>query len=125
MAPHAMQRTLAACLAVMLAGCAGGQSLLSADSTPAPGDMNGRWVLSAPNAPSCTMNFAGASGALTGTISPEGGCPERFFLSRRWSIGENGLTISDDEAKPLGTLTFSGSRFSGTSVAGTPVTLTR
>ena len=120
-----MQRALAACLALMLAGCAGGQSLLSSASTPAPGDMNGRWVLTAPGAPSCTMSFAGAAGALTGTISPEGGCPERFFLSRRWTIGENGLTISDDEAKPLGTLTFSGDRFSGTSVAGTPVTLTR
>jgi len=110
---------------MMLAGCAGGQSLLSAGSAPAPGDMNGRWVLTAPNAPSCTMSFAGASGALTGTISPDGGCPERFFLSRHWSIGENGLTISDDDMKPLGTLTYSGDRFSGTSVAGTPVTLAR
>jgi len=112
-------------LALMLAGCAGGPGLLSGASTPAPESMNGRWVLSAPNAPSCGLNFGGASGALTGTISPEGGCPERFFLSRHWSIGENGLTISDDEMKPLGTLTFSGDRFSGTSVAGTMVTLTR
>lgn len=120
-----MQRALAAGFALMLAGCAGGQSLLSAGSTPAPGDMNGHWVLTAPGAPSCAMTFAGSLGALTGTISPEGGCPERFFLSRHWSIGENGLTISDDEMKPLGTLTFSGDRFSGTSVAGTKVTLTR
>jgi hypothetical protein len=120
-----MQRALTVCFALMLAGCAGGQSLLSSATTPAPGDMNGRWVLTAPNAPSCTMTFAGAAGALTGTISPDGGCPERFFLSRRWSIGENGLTIGDDEAKPLGTFTFSDGRFSGTSVAGTPVTLAR
>jgi len=120
-----MRRAFSACLALMLAGCAGGQSLLSSDSAPAPGDMSGRWVLAAPNAPDCVMTFAGAAGALTGTISPEGGCPERFFLSRHWSIGENGLTVSDDEMKPLGTLTFSGGRFSGTSVGGTPVTLTR
>ena len=120
-----MQRALAACLALTLAGCAGGKSLLSSANTPAPDDMNGRWVLSAPNAPSCVMSFAGAVGTLTGAISPEGGCPERFFLSRHWSIGENGLTISDDEMKPLGTLTFSGGQFRGTSAAGTPVTLTR
>jgi hypothetical protein len=120
-----MQRALTTCLVLTLAGCAGGQSLLSAGSTPAPGDMSGRWVLTAPNAPSCAMTFAGDAGALTGTISPDGGCPERFFLSRHWSIGENGLTISDGEMKPLGTLTFSGDRFSGNSAAGTPVTLTR
>ena len=120
-----MLRALAACLALTLAGCAGGQSLLSSASTPAPGDMNGRWVLTAPGAPSCTMTFAGSVGALTGTIAPDGGCPERFYLSRHWNIGENGLSISDDGMKPLGTLTFSGGRFSGTSVAGTPVTLTR
>jgi hypothetical protein len=118
-------RALAAGLTVVLAGCAGGQSLLSAGSTPAPGDMNGRWVLTAPGAPSCVMTFAGGPGALTGTISPEGGCPERFFLSRHWSIGENGLTISDDGMKPLGTLTFSGDRFSGTAISGTRVTLER
>ena len=120
-----MPRALAACLALLLAGCAGGQSLLSSASTPALGDMNGRWVLTAPKAPPCTTTFAGGTGALTGTIAPDGGCPERFFLSRHWSIDANGLTISDDEAKPLGTLTFSGGQFSGTSAAGTPVTLTR
>jgi hypothetical protein len=120
-----MQRLSVAYLALTLAGCAGGQSLLSSASTPAPGDMNGRWVLSVPGAPSCAMSFAGAAGALTGTISPEGGCPDEFFLSRHWSIGENGLTISGDEMKPLGTLTFSGGQFRGTSAAGLPVTLTR
>jgi hypothetical protein len=118
-------RALAAGLAMVLAGCAGGQSLLSAASTPAPGNMNGRWVLTAPGAPSCAMIFAGSPGALTGTISPEGGCPERFFLSRHWSIGENGLTISDEDMKPLGTLTFTGDRFSGTAVSDTKVTLSR
>ena len=117
----------AACLALalMLAGCAGGQSLLSASSTPAPGDMNGHWVLTAPGAPSCAMTFAGSLGALTGTISPEGGCPERFYLSRRWAIGESGLTITDDDNNMLATMTFSGSAFSGTSAGGTPVKLSR
>ena len=120
-----MRRAATACLGLVLAGCAGGQSLLSSASTPAPDDMNGRWVLSAPSAPSCAMTFAGGPGALGGTISPEGGCPERFFLSRHWSIGENGLTVSDEDMKPLGTFAFSGGQFSGTSAGGTPVKLTR
>ncbi|MGN6570295.1 MAG: AprI/Inh family metalloprotease inhibitor [Pseudolabrys sp.] len=120
-----MRRAAAACLAFTLAGCAGGPSLLSGASTPAPESMNGRWVLTAPNAPPCGMNFSGSPGALTGTISPEGGCPDRFYLSRHWAIGENGLTISDDDNTMLGTLTFSSSQFSGTSASGTPVKLSR
>ena len=112
-------------LALVLAGCAGGQSLLSSATTAAPESMNGRWVLSAPNAPSCGLSFGGSAGALTGTISPEGGCPERFYLSRRWAIGESGLTIGDDDNNTLATMTFSGSAFSGTSAGGTPVKLAR
>ena len=120
-----MLRMAAACLALVLAGCAGGQQILSAGSTPAPDSMNGRWVLSEPNAPSCTMTFAGAEGALTGTIAPDGGCPERFYLSRRWTIGQDGLTIGDDATNALGILTFSGDRFTGKSATGAPVTLSR
>ena len=112
-------------LALVLAGCAGGQSLLSGASTPAPESMNGRWVLSAPNAPSCGLNFAGSAGALTGTFSPEGGCPERFYLSRHWAIGESGLTITDDNTNKHTTKTFSGGQFSGASASGTPVKLSR
>jgi hypothetical protein len=119
-----MPRAAPACLALVLAGCAGGQ-LLSTGGAPAPDSMNGRWALAEPNAPSCAMTFAGADGALSGTIAPEGGCPERFFLSRRWTIGADGLTISDSEMNTLGTLTFSGGQFSGKSAAGTPVTLSR
>jgi protease inhibitor Inh len=120
-----MRRAAAVCLALVLAGCAGGQDILSGASTPAPESMNGRWMLSEPTGPPCSMTFAGGPGALTGTIAPEGGCPDRFFLSRRWTIGESGLTITDDDMNMLGTLTFSGSQFSGTSAAGTPVKLTR
>ena len=120
-----MRGAAAVCLALMLAGCAGGPSLLSGASTPAPESMNGRWVLTAPNAPPCGLNFGGGPGALSGTISPEGGCPERFFLSRHWAIGEGGLTITDDTNTMLGTLTFSGTAFSGTSAGGTPLKLSR
>ncbi|HXD45074.1 MAG TPA: AprI/Inh family metalloprotease inhibitor [Pseudolabrys sp.] len=120
-----MRPVFAACAALLLAGCAGGQDILSGASTPAPESMNGRWLLTAPNAPPCGLNFAGSPGALAGTISPEGGCPERFYLSRRWSIGESGLTIGDEDNNMLGALTFSGGQFSGTSASGTPVKLTR
>jgi hypothetical protein len=71
------------------------------------------------------MNFAGSPGALAGTIAPEGGCPERFYLSRRWAIGESGLAISGEDNTVLGTLTFSGDQFSGTSAGGAPIKLTR
>lgn len=121
----AASRAFLPALALALAGCASGPSLLSGASTPAPESMNGRWVLSAPGAPACGMTFGGGAGALAGTISPEGGCPERFYLSRRWAIGESGLTITDDNNNMLATLTFSGGAFAGASASGTPVKLSR
>ena len=66
--------------------------------------MAGRWILTAPNAPSCGMNFAGAPGAREGTVSPEGGCPGKFFLSRRWALEQDALVINDDENNPLARL---------------------
>ena len=49
----------------MLAGCAGGsvRRIDAGGGADADIDMTGRWILSAPNAPSCGMNFAGAPGA--------------------------------------------------------------
>ena len=44
--------------------------------------MAGRWILAAPNAPTCGINFSGAPGVQQGTLLPEGGCPEKFYLSR-------------------------------------------
>src|SRR5450830_319487 len=90
-------------IALMLAGCAGSSF---SDSTPAAPqapsmDMAGRWMLSAPNAPSCGMNFGGAAGAREGTIAPEGGCPGNFFMSRHWTLERDALVINDHEDKPL------------------------
>ena len=87
--------------------------------------MAGRWILAAPNAPTCGINFSGASGVQQGSLAPEGGCPERFFLSRSWMLSQNALSIIDDGGQVLAQLTFANGVFSGTSAAGTPVTLTR
>jgi hypothetical protein len=81
--------------------------------------------LSAPDAPSCGMNFAGAPNAHDGTIAPEGGCPGKFFTSRHWTLRQGGLTINDHENQPLAQLTFANGHFEGQADAGAPVTLGR
>jgi hypothetical protein len=110
----------------LLAGCAGGQADLT-DTPPqaAPAGMAGRWFLSAPNAPPCGISLSGAPGAQEGRMSPEGGCPGRFFLSRRWSLAGDTLTISDDDGQPLGTLKRGGDQFEGEAVTGMKVSLAR
>lgn len=116
----------AALAALTLAGCAGGASLLGGETSAVPEvAMPGRWILSAPNAPVCGMMFSGNPGEPGGAIMPEGGCPERFFLSRRWSLQQGTLKISDDNDNVLATLHLTGGRFEGKSKADTPVTLAR
>jgi hypothetical protein len=113
---------------LLLAGCAG-QSTLGGAQTAAlnPGDvdMNGRWRLAAPDAPSCGMRFSGPPGAREGTIEPEGGCPGKFFTSRHWTLGAEQLTIKDHAQVPLAQLKLSDGQFTGKSTTGTPVTLSR
>jgi hypothetical protein len=116
-------------LSFALAGCGGGTSLTS--EQPGPPDkplvtdvMDGRWVLAAPNAPSCGLTFTAPSPAA-GSATPDGGCPERFYLSRRWQLADGALTIVDADNTPLGTFRVNGDRFEGRSVAGTPITLSR
>jgi hypothetical protein len=87
--------------------------------------MSGRWILAAPNAPTCGLNFGGAPGAQQGTVVAEGGCPGRFFTSRRWTINQGRLVINDDENKMLAQLNFADGRFEGQAAAGMAVTLTR
>jgi hypothetical protein len=117
---------VATSIVMMLPGCAGGPSPLS-ESAPASVDltMTGRWMLAAPNAPACGMNFSARPDANAGRVAPEGGCPERFFTSRRWALQQGLLTISDDDSSQLAQLTFTGARFEGKSSTGTPLTLER
>jgi hypothetical protein len=114
-------------IALLLADCAGS---LFGDSTPAAltptgDDMVGRWFLAAPNAPPCGMNFGGTPGAQQGTITPDGGCPGKFFTSRHWALERGALVINDNENQPLAHLTFASGRFEGQAIAGMAVTLSR
>jgi hypothetical protein len=116
-------------IALLLGGCAGGQSLTTgggAANAQAPETgMAGRWMLTAPNAPMCGMNFTGGAGAKIGKVSPEGGCPGNFYLSRTWALEQDTLVINDDDNNALARLPNAGGRFEGKSVAGLPVTLAR
>ena len=87
--------------------------------------MTGRWILGAPNSPSCGLVFGGAAGARNGAVAPDGGCPGSFYMSRRWAMDGNVLTIVDDENQPLAQLRPGGTRFEGQSTNGVPVTLER
>jgi hypothetical protein len=110
----------------MLAACAGEQ-LSPGSPAPPPADSSlpGRWILSAPNAPSCGLEFGGPPDARNGPVAPDGGCPVNFYMSRRWAIEGGVLTITGQENQPLAQLKLSGSRFEGQSIAGVPVTLAR
>ncbi len=115
-------------MALMLVSCSSDRLFLE-DATSAlqasNADMTGRWMLSAPDAPSCGMNFGGASGAREGVIEPDGGCPGTFFTSRHWTFEQGTLVIDDYDHKPLAHFTFANGRFAGQSTAGAPITLAR
>ncbi|MCW5690467.1 MAG: AprI/Inh family metalloprotease inhibitor [Pseudolabrys sp.] len=92
---------------------------------PSPTDvMDGRWILAAPNAPSCGLTFTAPSPSA-GNTTPDGGCPERFYMSRRWRLADGTLTITDADDTALGTFRVNGDRFEGKSEAGTAITLSR
>lgn len=116
-------------LAIALANCGGGASLTSdapeAADKPSPTDvMDGRWILAAPNAPSCGINFT-TPAPNAGSTTPDGGCPERFYLSRRWRLADGTLTIVDADDTPLGSFRVNGDRFEGKSSTGAALTLSR
>ena len=110
-------------MTLMLAACATNDGPTAQPQS----DMTGRWMLSAPNAPACGMEFNGAPGQMQGTINPEGGCPGNFFTSKRWSFAQDTLTltIADDKDAPLAQLALGNGQFTGKSTAGMPVTLSR
>jgi len=115
-------------VALTLTGCAGEQ--LSPDSsapTPAALDSSlvGRWILSAPNAPSCGLEFRGPPEARSGPVAPDGGCPGGFYMSRRWAMEGGTLIITGNENQPLAQFRSAGTHFEGQSTAGTSVTLAR
>jgi hypothetical protein len=118
----------AAAALTLLAACAGDRGAGSASAgmsaaSPLPA-MDGRWVFSSATGGKCNMNFGGGTGE--GTIAPEGGCPDRFFTSRKWTFEQGALVIRDHNGRPLAQLAVSApDRFEGQAAAGPGVTLTR
>jgi hypothetical protein len=121
-------------MAATLAGCSGdritGFDMPGASPSPpsaAPINMSGRWLLSSPGRGQCGMSF-GAAGpsAADGTVAPEGGCPGKFFTSRKWTLDASGsLTLRDHNGQPLAQLSAAGTGFDGRSTSGDPVSLVR
>ena len=89
--------------------------------------MAGRWLLAQPGRGQCDMTFRSAApDAADGTIAPEGGCPGKFFTSRKWAFDSNGLTIQDHNSQPLAQFSSAGgTNFDGKAASGDAVTLTR
>jgi hypothetical protein len=133
-------RILPVMLAIGVTGCGGGGFSglsLSGSSTSDPAlarpaappvNMAGRWMLAQPGRGQCAMTFRSTSpDAAEGTIAPEGGCPGKFFTSRRWTYDSGGLVIRDHNSQPLAQLSSEGGigRFDGKSTTGDAITLTR
>jgi hypothetical protein len=94
----------------------------SAPLTP----MAGRWLFSSPGRGQCNMTFGAANAAASeGTVAPEGGCPGKFYMSRKWTYDQNGLTMRDHNGQPLAQLSGEGGRFDGKATGGEPVALAR
>ncbi len=93
--------------------------------TPPPVDLAGRWKLTAASGGVCFMNFGAATGAAQGTIAPEGGCPDNFFTSRKWTFEHGSLVMRSYKGEPLARLTFVGGHFEGRETNGTALTLAR
>ena len=119
-------RTTPGILVVLtLTGCAAERVPL--ESAPAQKDLTipGRWTLSTANAPTCGLEFGGAASGRAGSVSPDGGCPGKFYMSRRWSMDGGAITITDAENQPLAHFRLVGDRYEGQSTGGTSMTLSR
>src|SRR5437868_1558117 len=76
-------------------GSGANPAALSQPAAP-PTAMAGRWLFSSPSRGQCNMTFGAANAAASeGTIAPEGGCPLKFFTSRKWTYDQSGLTLRD------------------------------
>jgi Protease inhibitor Inh len=93
---------------------------------PAPNvAIAGRWTL-ATDTGACGMKFGSTSDAHQGPIAPEGGCPGRFYTSRKWTLEQGTLVIRDHRDKPLAQLAQSSPvRFDGKTTDGLPLSLSR
>jgi hypothetical protein len=134
---NVLQGSLVTMFAIGVAGCrtdgfpglGAGTAGPAAEARPTqpPVNMAGRWMLAQPGRGQCNMTFRAASPTdAEGTIAPEGGCPGKFFTSRKWMFDSNGLSIRDHNSEPLAQLSAAGGvRFDGKATTGDPITLTR
>jgi len=94
--------------------------------TAPPTAMAGRWLFSSPSRGQCNMTFGASSpAAADGTIAPEGGCPGKLYMSRKWTYDQTGLTLRDHKGQPLAQLASGGGGFQGNATSGEPVALMR
>src|SRR5262249_1328507 len=95
--------------------------------SPAPTEMSGRWTLASPGRGQCALIFAAQAGAAEGSIAPEGGCPGKFFTSRKWTYEKSALVIRDHNGDALAQLTMAATtaNFDGQAASGEPITLMR
>lgn len=117
---------LAACNTDGLGGGANSGASPNSFSQPSapPVPIAGRWQFSSPGRGQCNMTFGAANaGAAEGTIAPEGGCPGKFYMSRKWSYDQNGLTMRDHNGQTLALLAGEGGRFDGKAASGKSVAL--
>jgi hypothetical protein len=130
-------RASALLLGLAVAGC-GSTGFDWAGSSPAPEpaqpaapraapvNLAGRWLLSSPGRGQCPMTFGSAAAtAAEGTIAPEGGCPGKFFTSRKWTYDQAGLTIRDHKGQPLALLSGEGASYQGKATTGETIALSR
>ncbi len=117
-----------------LTGCSGidwpGSSSAPTAAQPQAGappvSLAGRWQLSSPSRGQCNMTFGASSpAAADGTIAPEGGCPGKLYMSRKWTYDQTGLTLRDHKGQPLAQLASGGGGFQGNATSGEPVALMR
>ncbi|MGD9847295.1 MAG: AprI/Inh family metalloprotease inhibitor [Variibacter sp.] len=104
-------------------------NLTSSHSATGPGvassDLAGRWTLSSSAGGACAMTFVAGAGS-DGAVQPEGGCPGKFFTSRKWSIEGGAIVIRNHNNEPLARLTaISPTRYEGQSASGQQLSLVR
>jgi hypothetical protein len=119
-------------VALSMTGCAvslpgfGSSTPPPEETATVPASIAGRWLLNSPGRGQCVMVFGTAApDAVEGTVAPQGGCPGRFFTSRKWSMQQGKLVMRDHNDKPLAQLSGDGAKFEGTATTGEPISLTR
>jgi hypothetical protein len=71
------------------------------------------------------MTFGAAPNAIEGTIAPQGGCPGKFYMSRKWTSEQGSIVVRDHNGQPLAQLSGTGAGFEGKATSGEPITLMR